>query len=80
MGLYVQRDEKMSDFQEKLAADLQEKAKRVQQKGGKQFDAVEDSAYFDGYKKTTSLAWVWVIIAILVIALIAYLIVRLSNQ
>lgn len=79
MGLYVQRDEKRSEFQEKLAADLKAKADKARREGDKQFDAVEDSAYFNGFKRTTSLAWLWVIVALLAVAVIAYAIVRLSN-
>lgn len=78
MGLFVQRDEKRSELQERVAASLNEKAARkAREIERKEHDDVEDSAYMKDYKHTTSLAWVWLIVAILAIAVIIYFIVRL---
>lgn len=65
MGLYVNQETTRTKLQERIAADLAEKAKK---KPDLTFtegpDGVEDSAYLEETKKTTSLAWAWVLIAI----------------
>lgn len=74
MGLYLRQQETRSELQEKLAAELQERAKQKAQPFD-QPDGVTDSAYLKGTKETTSLAWVWVLIALAAIGLIIWLIV-----
>lgn len=74
MGLYLRQQETRSELQNKLAAELQERAKQKAQPFDKP-DGVTDSAYLKGTKETTSLAWVWVLIALAVIGLVVWLIV-----
>lgn len=72
MALFVRQDENRSEYQKKLATELQEKSK---QRADVVItpDGVEDSAYMKGTKKTTSLAMVWLLIffafAILILSL-----------
>lgn len=70
MGLYVKQNDRRSELQEKLAMELQEKARRKAREDELP-DGVTDSAYLKDTKQTTSLAWVWtlIIIAAIVIAL-----------
>lgn len=64
MALFVQQAEEKSKLQERLAAELQEKAKaRAKQDTGP--DGVTDSAYLKDTKSTTSLAGVWIFIVLL---------------
>lgn len=52
-----------SELQERIAADLREKAKKAQEAGDKNsFDGVEDVKYLEGTKQTTTLAWAWILI------------------
>lgn len=74
MALYVRQNENRSKLQERLAAELQEKAK-AQQLEANRPDGVDDSRYMEGTKKTTSLAWVWVIIVLFVVGATIFLIV-----
>lgn len=74
MGLYLRQQETRSELQNKLAAELQERAKQKPQPFDKP-DGVTDSAYLKGTKETTSLAWVWVLIALAIIGLVIWLIV-----
>lgn len=74
MALYVRQNENRSKLQERLAAELQEKAK-AQQVETKQPDGVDDSRYMEGTKKTTSLAWVWAVVVLFVIGAVIFLIV-----
>lgn len=74
MGLYLKQSDTRSQLQEKLASELQERAKKKALETELP-DGVTDSAYLRNTKKTTSLAWVWVLIVIAVVALSIWLIV-----
>lgn len=74
MALYLKQQNTRSELQEKLAKDLQERAKTKPQPFD-QPDGVEDSAYVKHTKQTTSLAWVWAVIFVAIIVLIIWLIV-----
>lgn len=75
MALFVRQDDTRTKYQEKLAAELQEKAK---QRGldQSQVDGVEESKYLEGTKQTTGLAWVWVLITLVVIGGMFYVIFK----
>ncbi len=74
MGLYVKQSETRSQLQEKVAKELQERARAAAGDGARP-DGVEDSNYIKGTKQTTSLAWAWVLIGIAGSALIVWLII-----
>lgn len=74
MGLYIQKNETRSKLQERVTAELREKAARTQEQMSDRPDGIEDSAYVKGTKKTTSLAGAWVVVILLaVVACIAVL-------
>lgn len=76
MALFVNQNSNRSKLQEKLAAELQEKAKLKAGSGDiDRPDGVEDSAYMEGTKKTTSLAWVWVLIALAAVGILVWVVV-----
>jgi len=79
MALFVNQNSNRTKLQEKLAAELQEKAKkRAEMDDQQRPDGVDDSAYLKGTKQTTSLAWLWAIIAVAIIGLIIYVVIRSS--
>lgn len=60
-------------LQERIAAELAEKNKSKSDfSDGDQPDGVEDSAYLEGTKKTTSLAWAWVLLFLIFAGAIIY--------
>lgn len=73
MSLYLKQNETRSQLQDKLAKELQERAKE-KAKTFDQPDGVTDSAYLKNTKQTTSLAWVWVLITLAVIGIALWLI------
>ncbi len=73
MGLYVKQSDTRSQLQEKLAAELQEKA-RAKAKEAELPDGVDDSRYIEGTKQTTSLAWAWILIVAAIIGVALWLI------
>ena len=70
MALFIRQSEDRSKLQERLAAELQAKAKARAE--AERPDGVTDSNYLKDTKTTTSLAWVWIVILVFAVgALIA---------
>lgn len=76
MGLFVQQNSNRTKLQERLAAELTEKAKKKSQDDSKLPDGVDDSAYIENTKSTTSLAWVWVLIVVAAVGVALYFMFR----
>ena len=74
MGLYLKQNDNRSELQEKLAMELQEKA-RKKAKEEELPDGVTDSAYLRDTKQTTSLAWAWVFIVVAAVVIALWIIV-----
>lgn len=70
MGLFIGQDENRTELQKRLNAELQGRAK---QRLMADPDGVEDAEYLKDTKKTTSLAWAWILIVIAVIIIAAWL-------
>lgn len=76
MALFMNQQNERTELQQRIAAELAEKAKKKALKGeSDRPDGVEDSAYLEQTKTTTSLAWVWVLIVIAAVAAIVWLVV-----
>lgn len=74
MALYLKQQETRSDLQNKLAAELQDRAKKKPQPFD-QPDGVDDSKYVENTKKTTTLAWAWGLIFLAIIGTVIWIIV-----
>ena len=74
MGLYMKQTESRSELQEKLARELQDRAKKKALEADLP-DGVDDSQYLKGTKKTTSLAWAWALIFLASIGILIWLII-----
>lgn len=73
MALFIRQNEDRSKLQERLAAELQERAKqRAAIKEGP--DLVEDSEYMKHTTHTSKLAWVWISVTVILIAAVVWLI------
>lgn len=79
MALFIRQNEERSQLQERLAAELQEKA-RKRAETDNQLDDIENMNYLKGTKRTTSLAWVWMVIVGLGIAVIVMIMMRANGQ
>lgn len=76
MSLFIRQENERTELQKRLAAELAEKAKKKANAGDTDLpDGVEDSAYMENQKQTTSLAWVWVLIIAAVIGIMIWLVV-----
>jgi hypothetical protein len=77
MALFLNQNEQRSQLQERIAAELQERAR--QKPSGDTPDGIEDSAYIKDTKQTTSLAWVWVLLVLATIGVLVYVITRINS-
>jgi len=73
MALFIRQDDERSELQKRISSELQEKARKSAELAEAP-DLVEDSQYIKGMKKTTSLAWVWIIIIFIAIGLALWII------
>lgn len=79
MALFVNNpNDQRSQLQERIAAEMQERARKKALESELP-DGVEDSAYIKGTKQTTTLAWAWVLIVLLVIAAAIFLVSQINN-
>lgn len=75
MALFVKQTETRSELQQRIAAELQERAKQKARQDDLP-DGVADSNYIKNTKQTTSLAWVWALIGLFIIGFIIWLIIQ----
>jgi hypothetical protein len=77
MALFVNQNSNRTKLQEQLAAELQEKAKqKSKMENAERPDGVTDSNYLKDTKPTTSLAWVWIVIIIIAVGIMAWLMTK----
>ena len=76
MSLYMKQNETQSELQKRVAAELQDKAKKKKALEDTELpDGVTDSAYLKDTKSTTSLAWAWILIALAIVGIAIWLII-----
>lgn len=78
MALYMKQENEKTELQERIAAELREKAKRnsladANIEKPKGFSPTE-SAYLEGTKETTGLAFVWLLLWIAIFLALGYFI------
>jgi hypothetical protein len=73
MALHIRQDDTQSELQRRIAAELQDKAKKRSLEASELPDGVDDSRYIEGSKRTTSLAWAWVVIGIATVVIMVWL-------
>lgn len=78
MGLFIRQDEERTELQQRIATELQERAK-ARAEADNQFDDIEKSQYLQGTKRTTSLAWVWAVIVVLTVGVLIYVILQMNR-
>ena len=80
MGIIYNQESIRSDLQKRLAQELSEKAKNKNLDPAKELpDGVDDSAYIQNTKQTTSLAWVWLLIVIAGVAALIWFFIASGN-
>lgn len=79
MALFIRQTEDRTKLQERIAAELAERAKKKADEANAQPDGVDDARFMEGTKQTTSLAWVWVLIAIAFVGAFIWMVVQSGN-
>lgn len=67
MSLHLKQNDTRTPLQNRIAKELQEKAKQKASEAELP-DGVDDSRYIEGTMLTTRLAWVWGIVAVIAVA------------
>ena len=80
MALFVNQENTRTKLQQKVAAELADKAKKKELDETDRPDGVDDSAYLKSTKTTTSLAWVWILIVIAAIGVAIWLTVTAMQR
>jgi hypothetical protein len=78
MALFVRQDENRSELQQRLATELQDRAKKKAEAADLP-DGVTDSQYIKGTKEGSSLLWLWVLIGVLVVATAIFIIIKTAR-
>jgi hypothetical protein len=73
MALFIRQDDERSELQKQVAAELQRKARDNSLKAAERPDGVEDSQYIKSLKKTSNMAWIWIVIFVIIVGLIIWL-------
>ncbi|MBP9667693.1 hypothetical protein KBD87_02715 [Candidatus Saccharibacteria bacterium] len=74
MSLFIRSDNERTDLQQRIAAELRAKAAETSKQEAARPHGIEDSAYLEGTKSTSSLAWVWLLFAAVGIAVLIWLV------
>lgn len=65
MGLFVNNQDRRSELQERISAELREKAMRTSQGGDQDLPELEDSKYLEGTSQVSGKSWLWTLLAVL---------------
>jgi hypothetical protein len=57
VGILVEKDEDQSDLHRKISADLRRRSS--ENALGEDIDMIEDSAYLEGTRKSSTASWFW---------------------
>jgi hypothetical protein len=79
MGLYVKQSDTRSQLQEKLAQELQDRA-REKAKQADLPDGVDDSAYIEGTTLSSKYGWVWIVVVAVIIAAAVIWLIAASSK
>ena len=76
MGLFVNQNDQRSELQERIAAELREKAKASGLQEKASLDGVEDVRYLENTKQTTTLAPAWIVIVIMAAVVVGMFLIQ----
>lgn len=72
MALFIRQDDNRSELQERLAAELQARAKE-REKINNHPDGVTDSEYMKNTAQTSNMAWLWILVVLAAVGVIIWL-------
>lgn len=78
MALFVRQDENRSELQQRLATELQDRARKKAEEAELP-DGVTDSQYIKGTQEGNKLLGVWIAIGILIVAVAIFVIIKTAK-
>ncbi|NCO10594.1 hypothetical protein GW746_01965 [Candidatus Saccharibacteria bacterium] len=78
MGMYLKQQNSRSELQEKLAKELQERARQKAAEADSP-DGVDDSRYIERTQQTSRFAWVWILFFVVATGAIVWLVVSTAQ-
>jgi F0F1-type ATP synthase assembly protein I len=78
MALFMRQNENRSELQQRLASELQDRAKKKAEEAELP-DGITDSQFIKGTKESSSLLWLWLVVAGLAIGTVIFLLVISST-
>jgi len=78
MALFVRQDENRSELQQRLATELQDRARKKAEEAELP-DGVTDSQYIKETKEGSSLLGLWIVIGVVVVGLAIFLIIKTAK-
>ena len=75
----MNKQDQRSELQERIAAELREKALKSNLRDETSLKSVEDFAYMNGTKQTTTLSWAWIVIILFAAGIFVSFIVQGSK-
>lgn len=64
MGLFLNQQDKRSELQERIAADLRAKAMKTELSDKPDFDGSKDIKYLDDLEQSKPVRWAWILIIV----------------
>ena len=75
MALFVRQDDNRSELQERLATELQDRAKKKAEEAELP-DGVKDSQFVKNTQESSGLLWLWIVLGALLLIGAIYLVVK----
>lgn len=75
MALFVRQDDNRSELQERLASELQDRAKKKAE-AAELPDGVTDSQFVKNTQESSKLLWLWIVLGALLLIGAIYLVVK----
>ena len=79
MALFVRQDENRSELQQRLATELQDRARKKAEQAELP-DGVTDSEYIKGTQEGSRLLGLWIVVGVLVVAAAIFVIIKTAQS
>jgi len=80
MALFIRQNEDRSKLQERLSAELQERANQRAKVEKDTTDKLEDSSFFNDTQSSSKMLWVWLLVFAAIFIIIGFLVYRGAVQ
>ena len=79
MALFLNQQDKRSELQERIAADLRAKASQTELSDKPDFDGSKDIKFLDDFKQSKPVNWAWAVAIVIAIILIVLFLLQMRG-